>query len=170
MPKPAWSVSGIAAALALAACDADVERWRQRQADIDPPALWRVEALDGQAVIRTVTVCADSVVHAGFAQPLPASSGRTCEALAEPVRTGPERTLVCDISGRRYAVTSSVVGDQAQAFTVAFAARPLKASGEGFTQTRRYTRTGPCPAGWRIGDHTDRYGRKHGDARRPGDG
>lgn len=155
--------------LALAGCDADVERWRERQAAIDPPLLWQVQALQDGAVVRTVTVCADSVLHAGFTQPLPVSGGQGCETLGEPVSTDGRRTLVCAIGRRRFEVESTVDGDTREAFTVAFSARPARSSPDGaYTQTLRYTRLGACPEGWRIGDHTDRHGRRHGDARRQG--
>jgi len=36
-----------------------------------------------------------------------------------------------------------------------------------FTQTRRYTRLGPCPEGWKVGDKTDRFGRRSNDVWTP---
>lgn len=153
----------------LAACgeDAllDTSRWEARQARIDPPMLWRVEALDGGAGSGPVQVCADSAMMAGFAQPMPEFDGRKCVPIDEPLQDGTGRTLVCETAGRRFAVASKAAGDLARAYTVRVSVRPLRSGAGGYTQTRRYERLGRCPDGWRVGEHTDQQGRRRAESR-----
>lgn len=138
----------------------DSSRWERRQATIDPPALWRVRALDAAAPSRPVQVCADSAVRAGFVDPMPEFDGRPCERKRDPVLNGPRRRTLCKTHGRSFAVESSVEGDLERAFTVRFSVQPLQGEGAAYGQTRRYERLGPCPGGWRVGEHTDQQGRR----------
>lgn len=138
----------------------DSSRWERRQAAIDPPELWSVPALDAAAPSHPVKVCADSVVRAGFAAPMPAFDGQACERQGDAVLDGAKRFALCETNGHRFAVTSSVEGDPEQALTVRFSVQPLRGDRTTYGQTLRYQRLGPCPAGWRVGEHTDQHGRR----------
>lgn len=157
----------IAAVVLLTACDSgvtDVHRWKQRQAAIDPPMLWRVEVLDGAAPSKPVEVCADAIIRNGFLEPMPSFDGLRCEPVGGRRATGSVRRLACEAGGRRYAVLSRTNGDPEQAFTTWFSVSPLHGPGAS-SQTRRYVRLGRCPSGWRIGAHTDQQGRRRPDSR-----
>jgi hypothetical protein len=156
---------GPLALLLLAGCGpVDTTRWQERQAAIDPPMLWRVRVVGGPVASNPVEVCADSIMHAGFMEPMPTLDGQRCQPVDGRRALGPDRRLVCQSQGRRYAVTSHLAGDPDAAFTVRFAVQPLGRDGA-YEQTRRYERLGRCPAGWRVGAHTDQQGRRHADAR-----
>ena len=159
----------VAAGVTLASCEAANEelraqRWIDRQAAIDPPALWLTEVVDTDPSTGPVRVCADSVLRTGFDQPMPTFGGRPCQRLGDPV-VGPGYWAArCETGGSRYAVTSTTTGDPAAAFTVRMAVRKIGGDRQGWEQTRTYRRLGGCPEGWRIGDRTDQKGRRLSDA------
>ncbi|HEY9218722.1 MAG TPA: hypothetical protein VIO94_11775 [Phenylobacterium sp.] len=146
----------------LAACGPQPSSVRatvlDRQLALDPPQLWRVEALsaDGSAQ-DAVRLCADTPLMQGFAHPTPAIDGARCVFERQVVRTSQGYVQRCELFGRRYSVHVGVAGDRRSDFTVRMAMLPLQADHAGVAQTLRYRRLGPCPAGWKIGD-TDKPG------------
>lgn len=141
----------------VAGCEVRTERWMERQAAVDPPELWRVEVVDSDA--RPVQLCADSVLRKGFASPLPEVDGRPCIPLGEPVEVDGGRTQRCTAGDRTLLVNVKVEGEPSD-LTVALYVETLDRQAYAATQTRRYTRLGPCPKGWHIGDNIDQQGQK----------
>jgi hypothetical protein len=140
--------------LALTACSQPTAQARleAHQAAVDLPRLWRVQALDPHgAVTAELLVCADETLRAGFGRANAEANGRPCL----PMRDGVERpglyAVRCELDGRRFGLTVTRTGDD-QDFTAAFALRALDGSGLAARQVRRYSRLGPCPEGWIIGD------------------
>jgi hypothetical protein len=164
----AWSLPAL---LLLAACSdpgsTRTERfWAARQEAVDPPQLWSVEAVPAQAGWRPVLVCADRAMRQGFARPLPAVGTAQCDPVEDDARTeGGVYTVRCDLNGRRFGVSSVVTGDVTRDFVAryqvtdlaGFMATRTRAASEA-VQSRRYRKLGACPAGWTIGDRTDRFG------------
>jgi len=149
----------------LTGCEAGIDRWTERQAAVDPPELWRVEVVnsDGPAV----GICADSFLRKGFSTPLPEVQGLACAPLGDPIQTENGRLQRCTVGGRTLLVRSRTVGAP-DAFTVELRVTTLgtgpKAS---VAQARRYTRIGPCPQDWKVGDNTDRAGRRSNEVWTP---
>jgi len=155
----------VAIQILLAGCEVGTDRWIERQAAIDPPGLWRVEVVDADA--PAVRICVDSLLRAGFSMPLPEAHGITCEPLGEPIQTEDGRLQRCRIGAQTLLVSTRTVGP-ANNFEVELRVTTLGSGQEAsFTQTRRYTRLGPCPEGWKVGDKTDRFGRRSNDVWTP---
>ena len=150
------------ALMATAGCEARTDRWTERQAAVDPPGLWRVEALGANA--QPVLICVDSFLRKGFAAPLPEVQGQPCVPLGEPVMTQEGQLRRCKIGAETLLLRTTTKGD-ANAFTIALRVTVLGARTEASAvQTRRYTRLGPCPEGWKVGDTTDQKGRRTNEA------
>ena len=145
----------------LTGCEVSTDRWTARQAAVDPPELWQVEGVDADA--PAVRICADSYIRAGFSAPMPEMQGVVCESLGDPVETSDGRLQRCRLGGQTLLV-SSRTGGQAGRFDVSLRVTTLGSGPEAsVVQTRRYTRIGPCPNGWKIGDKTDRHGPRSND-------
>lgn len=164
MPNPLVRARWLALALplALAACTQQEAQARleAQAAAVDPPTLWRVQALasDG-AVTGEILVCADASMRTGFDRANAEVDGVPCVS----PRAGVERPGVyanrCLLNGRPFGLTLNRSGDPARDFTVAFALRPLDGSDAASRQVRRFRRVGGCPAGWRVGDQAHPGGR-----------
>jgi hypothetical protein len=157
MPTPFVRARWLAPALmlALAACGRpDTQaRLEAHQAAVDPPRLWRVEALDAQgAVAAELLVCADTNLRAGFGRANAEADGQPCLPFGDTVDRPGVYAVRCVLDGRRYGLTVSRTGDPGRDFTAAFALTSLDGSGRATRQVRRYREVGPCPAGWGIGD------------------
>lgn len=151
----------VAILILLAGCEVGTGRWIERQAAVDPPELWRVEVVDADA--PAVRICVDSLLRTGFAMPLPEAHGMACEPLGEPILTEDGRLQRCRLGARTLLVGARTT-PQADGFDVELRVTTLGPGPEAsFVQTRRYTRLGPCPEGWKIGDKTDRLGRRSND-------
>ncbi len=155
--KPA---SAVLAALSLAGCydPSATERMHARQLANDPYELWSVQVVGPGAPSNPVKLCTNNNVRDAFRDPRPDGGGAPCRADKLPVIVGGQKTLRCDIDQFSFVVQSTVSGDPARAFDVAFVATPVYGDGPTWRQTRRYTRLGLCPAGWEVGDNTDRAG------------
>jgi hypothetical protein len=150
------AVIGLVAVLMLTACEADTHRWLDRQAAVDPPALWQVETPDGDA--RPVRICADRKLSDGFADLMPSVQGQACEISRAPVEIEGGKIQTCTLSGQKFLVRTRKTGS-ADRFTVDFRTERLNARPpQVFVQQRRYVRLGPCPKGWRVGDNSDQDG------------
>jgi hypothetical protein len=145
----------------LAACDGKAagERYRARQAAIDPPHLWSVEVVPAREGVRAVTVCADSRIHEGLARPAVTAGADYCRPLGAEVVSGGVRIQRCDMNGETWVTTAAVSGDLARDFTAVQSAEPVSGA-QGYRQTRRYQLLGDCPEGWNVGDSTDQQGRR----------
>lgn len=141
----------------LAGCEVRTDRWLERQAAVDPPELWRVEVVGSDA--RPVEICVDSLLRTGFTSPLPEVGGQPCVLIGEPVETGGGRIGRCRSGGQALLFSVKTEGGPSD-FTVALNIQTLDHRAYEVAQTRRYTRLGPCPPGWIIGDNTDQAGRK----------
>jgi hypothetical protein len=147
----------------LGGCDDGAETRRilelkARQARLQPPALWSVEALDAGGGARPVLICANARIVSGFFSVVPAAGGETCalETQMTPTPTGVHYR--CRLGGVRYAVSSGVAGDQRRDFVVSSSIYPLSDGGFERVRILRFRRLGPCPTGWRPGEATDRTG------------
>lgn len=146
-------------------CEVSTDRWTERQAAVDPPELWRVEVVDADA--PAVRICVDSLLRTGFSMPTPEAHGMACEPLGEPIRTEDGRLQRCRIGSRTLLVGTRTRGS-ASSFDIELRVATLGPGPEAsFIQTRRYTRLGPCPEGWKVGDQTDRSGRSSNDVWTP---
>ncbi|WP_309630408.1 hypothetical protein [Brevundimonas sp.] len=147
----------ILTAAMVAGCEVRTDRWLERQAAVDPPELWRVEVVNSDSL--PVQLCADTLLREGFKSPLPEVGGQPCILIGEPVETDGGRIGRCASGGHALMFSVKTEGDPSD-FTVALNVQTLGRHGYIVTQTRRYTRLGPCPQGWSIGDNTDQQGRK----------
>jgi len=157
MPNPIFRARGLAPALllTLAACGAPhaQSRMAARQAAVDPPRLWRIEALDAEGrPSAALTVCADRPMRLGFARATAEVAGQPCIPLKGGVDRPGLQAARCELNGRRFGVTSTLTGDPERAFEVAFAMQALDGTQAVARQVRRFRRLGPCPEGWGIGD------------------
>lgn len=148
----------LAPALLLALSGCGVQRAETRlaahQAQVDPPRLWRVTALDaaGQPA-GAVLVCADRTMTGAFARAGAEVNGQPCLPLKDGVERAGLFAVRCELNGRRFGLTVNRTGDPARDFTVAFALRTVDGGSEvGARQVRRFQKLGPCPQGWGIGD------------------
>lgn len=154
-------LSIVVALILLPGCEVSTDRWTERQADVDPPELWRVEVVDADA--PAVRICVDSLLRTGFSTPLPEAHGMACEPLGEPIQTENGRVQRCRIGGQTLLVGTRTKG-AASDFAVELRVTTLGPGPEtSFVQARRYTRLGACPEGWKVGDKTDRFGRRSND-------
>jgi len=147
------------AVLLLAACDAapgTAARLLARQQAIDPPQLWRIEALSaGDKVVGESWVCADTTLRQTFARVHAEVDGTPCLTTSGPVVREGLSTLRCATQGRSYAISSQAIGDPARDFRLAVTVTPLSRDLGPGRQIRRFRRLGPCPSGWQIGDQAD---------------
>ncbi|WP_158914298.1 hypothetical protein [Caulobacter sp. S45] len=158
----------IVAILILGGCDqrgAQTDAfWRARQAAVDRPQFWSVQAV-GQPG-RPIRVCTDTQMRKGFGRPNPAIGDQLCGRLGDAVRTKDGWAFRCTLGGETYAVNASNHGDPARAFEASFSISSLD-TGKGYRQTLRYARLGDCPAGWDIGQATNQRGERVSDALAP---
>jgi len=146
-------------ALALAACQArpDTEaRLLARQQAVDPPRLWRMDALaqDGRkGGVRFV--CADTPLRQTFTQLAGEVEGVPCRVTAGPVVKRGFFALRCEEGGRTYAMASQTAGDPERDFTLIVSVTPLGGGVGPARAVRRFRRLGACPRGWRVGDQAD---------------
>lgn len=157
MPNPIFRARCLAPALLLALTGCGAPRTESRmaahQAQVDPPMLWRVEALDAAGrPTAALQVCADTTMREGFARATAEMAGQPCL----PMKGGVERSGLyaarCDLNGRRFGLTVNRTGDPGSDFQVAFALKALDGTDAGVRQVRRFRKLGPCPGGWGIGD------------------
>lgn len=141
----------------LTGCEVRTDRWLDRQAAVDPPELWRVEVLDGDA--NPVEVCVDSLLRTGFTAPLPEVGGQPCTLIGKPVESNHGRIGRCTSGGQTLLFSVTTAG-QPSDFNVTLRVETLDRQAYAVTQTRRYTRMGPCPPGWNIGENTDQDGHR----------
>jgi hypothetical protein len=141
--------------LALTACGAPhtESRLAAHQAQVDPPMLWRVEALgaDGRPS-AALTVCADTTMREGFARATAEVEGQPCLLMKDRVEKAGLFAARCELNGQRFGLTVNRTGDPERDFQVAFALKALDGSDAGARQVRRFKRIGPCPKDWGIGD------------------
>lgn len=145
------------AAIAVTACGdgtTAMERLKAAQRRNDPLMLWTAQVVWPETS-APVKVCADTFVREGFERPLPSVDGKSCALTGYPEMTPGRVRLQCVLDGHLYDVRSWITGDPEKAFEVDFV---IDGGPERVRQVRRYKRLGPCPAGWEIGDNTDRAG------------
>jgi hypothetical protein len=156
----------LAPALLLALCGCGAQRtetrFAARQAEVDPPELWRVTASNATGgPVGAVLVCADRTVTEGFARADAEISGRQCLPLKDRVERAGLFAVRCELNGRRFGLTVTRTGDPARDFTVAFALRSIDGgSPAAVRQVRRFEKLGSCPRGWAIGDQAKLDGRR----------
>lgn len=144
--------------LGLAACHgshATETRLLTRPQTSDPPQLWLVQVIDEkEKATASVYVCADAPLREAFVRTRGEVNGEPCRDTTPPEEKANEWSLRCEADGRRFAVSSSTVGDLTQDFRLNFALTPCfdPPGVQAVRQTRRFRRVGACPAGWRIGD------------------
>ena len=153
-----------AGALALSACDdgSSKRMWNRIQADnraANPPELWSAQALPERSDAPPVKVCVDAALREGFKSLEPQVAGQPCTRADSGTRTANGVFYRCVSGGTDYAVSVAVTGDPAADFTTTSGMHPVR-GGADFSQTVHYRKLGLCPAGWAIGDATDRTGKR----------
>lgn len=132
----------------------------ERQAAVDPPKLWFAEALDAEGrSVDGLYLCADQRLKEGLARAAAWVNGRPCQPERDPVDRPGLYAARCEVSGRPFGLTVNRQGDLDRDFTVRVAVKALDGTAQEGGHVRRYRLTGPCPAGWAIGDQA-RPGRK----------
>ncbi|MBX3479709.1 MAG: hypothetical protein KF842_04870 [Caulobacter sp.] len=146
----------------LAACDGKAagERFRARQAALDPPRLWSVEVVPAQPGVVPVKVCADSRIHAGLTTPAAAAGGTPCRPIGQAVTANGVTVQRCDMNGETWVTSAAVKGDLERDFVSERSAGPVSTDDGGYRQTRRYRLIGDCPTGWNVGDSTNQRGER----------
>jgi hypothetical protein len=142
--------------LGLAACaaehDADAGVVARRP---DPPQLWLVQVIgkNGMAAASTY-VCADTPLREAFVR-TPQVEGAPCTDVTRLLLRDHEWALRCQARGRQFAVSTQTLGDVTQDFRLDSQLTPVvRLPGiEPLREARRFRHLGPCPAGWRVGDH-----------------
>ena len=146
-----------AGSLAIGACespDTAAARLRARQRAVDPLQLWSIEVTWPERA-GPITICTDRFVRDGFVRPLPNYHGKQC-ALHEPPAVEKNRIVMrCTLNGHDFLVRSVVTGDLKRDYSVDYV---VKGPNPDVRQIRRHRLLGLCPAGWDIGDNTDRNG------------
>jgi len=135
--------------------------WQARQAATDPLQLWSIEAVPQPAGWRPALLCTDAVLRSGFAHALPQLDGRDCRPIGDPIQEPGRHALRCRLGDRTLGVSSTLKGDLSKDFVATFSISDLDVIGDGheaYRQVRRYSLVGSCPAGWLVGDATDRHG------------
>jgi hypothetical protein len=92
-----------------------------------------------------------------------------CAPVGDPVVGAGRLAFQCRVNGQMLGAASTVTGDLRKAFTARIAVTHLDGFLAGrphsaYEQTLRYRNLGPCPAGWALGEHTDRWGRRRPSA------
>jgi hypothetical protein len=160
---------GVALSLvALTGCDDHwaEQRIRQIKAErraADPASLWSMQVLSEGQPGKPLLICANSRIVSGFAQVTPASGGRPCErepADGEILPTEHGSRYRCHLNGTVFAVSAGLVGDRTKDFVVSASVHPLTGEGADYARDMRFRRIGPCPAGWTLGEATDRNGKR----------
>lgn len=142
------------AALTLSACEGRqaTDELRARAAALDPPQLWRAEALGRDGTVqKAVLLCADTVLREGLARANAEVNGEACRQTGDVQARPGFYGLRCTAGGRRYVLSTTSWGDPKNDLTVSFAATALDRSHQAASQVRHYRRIGPCPAGWTVG-------------------
>jgi hypothetical protein len=157
MPNPIFRARWLAPALmlVLTGCGAQhaETRFAAHQAQVDPPALWRVEALDATGrPTAALQVCADRTMREGFARATAEIAGQPCLLMKDKIEQPGLFAVRCELNGQRFGLTVNRSGDLDREFEIAFAMKALDGTGAGASQVRRFKRIGRCPAGWGIGD------------------
>ena len=138
-----------------------------RQQAIEPPQLWRVDALTEAGEVRaSVFVCADTALRDTFTRARAEVNGEPCRDTTPPVLKENGWALRCQAHGWPFAVSATTVGDPQRDFRLNFGLTQLyyvpsaaDPPAMQVRQTRHFRRVGDCPLGWRIGDQA-RPGRK----------
>jgi hypothetical protein len=141
----------------------------RRQAAVDPPELWSIEVVPAQPGWPAVRLCADAFMRAGFVRPEGMAGNQPCQQIGEALNEPGRLSFRCTLNGHVLGTSARVKGDLASDFTAVYAVTDLSGFLAGrplsnVEQTRRYRKLGACPAGWAVGDSTDRRGRRRGGA------
>jgi hypothetical protein len=157
------ALAACALLLLLAACTGPdpISRMQARQEAADPPQLWSIEVVGAAARPgdKPILICADRLTRTGFLNQHAMTASDLCRPQVAPVVRPDSVSMRCAMGGKTYAVFNLAKGDQARDFEVKFTMRSIPGDEVDLTETRHYRYQGPCPAGWKIGDATDRYGR-----------
>jgi hypothetical protein len=165
--RPLGFAALFGALLGLSACDlgqATQNEILTRQQALDPPQLWRVEAIgrDG-AVQSAVYVCADTNLRETFTRTRAEVNGQLCKDSTDPIMRPNGWALSCQVNGRPFGISATTVGDLQKDFRLDFELTELYPGYHHYllsgdpapvtaSQIRHFLRMGPCPSGWGIGD------------------
>ena len=148
------SLGATLATVLLASCGAD-ERETRIKAQIlavDPPQLWRAEALDDKgAVIQAIQICANRETSDGFSRGNAEVNGQACAPRKDAVTREGFYAVRCEVNGQPFGLTLNRRGG-ADDFTVRLAVQALAEADPAAISVRRYRREGACPIGWEVGD------------------
>ena len=143
--------------------------WQDHAAALDPPELWSIQAVPSPPDWRPVQLCTDSWIRTGFVRPGAMVGDQPCAPVGDAVARDGATAFQCRVNGQTLGTTTTLSGDLRTDFTARFALTNLGGflagrPGSAYEQTLRYRKLGPCPAGWALGEHTDRWGRRQPNA------
>jgi hypothetical protein len=119
-----------------------------------PPTLWSMQTKAADGAMKTIVICVDKAMKAGFAHSMPEVNGQPCIlAGRRPVLKGELFAARCRSGGRLFDVHAVSSGDMAHDFVVDTTIDTDVEGARRFEQQIRYRKISQtCPAGWRIGD------------------
>ncbi len=143
-------LAAVAAAAAFAAAGAHAQAPAQDRA---VPTSWSMQTETGGGR-KTIVICADQAIEAGFARALPEVNGQPCIlAGRRPVMKGELFAARCRSGADLFDVHSVSTGDPAQDFVVDTTVQTDAQGGRRFEQQIHYRKvSSTCPKDWRVGD------------------
>ncbi|MGZ3273902.1 MAG: hypothetical protein ACXU82_11405 [Caulobacteraceae bacterium] len=148
--KPLLALAAVGAVSALAGA----AHARTPIQDPTPPTLWSMQtkAADGQS--KTIVICVDKAMKAGFQHSIPEVNGRPCVLRGRrPVLKGELFAARCRAGDELFQVHSVSSGDLTRDFTVDTTIETDARGGARFEQQIRYRKVSQtCPKDWRMGD------------------
>ena len=119
----------------------------------EAPSLWSIQTV-GDAVGKTVLICADAQVRSSFAQSLPEVAGQPCRLTGKPpVEHEHLFATRCHVGADLFTVQAASQGDVDADFTVHTVIETGVGGPPRYEQTLHFRKlAGACPAGWAAGD------------------
>lgn len=122
--------------------------------DPTPPTFWSMQTKAADGNTKTVVICADKAMKAGFSHSIPVVNGKPCIlAGRRPVLKGELFAARCRTGDSLFDVHAVSSGDLARDFVVDTTIETDAHGGSRFEQQIRFRKvSAACPQGWRIGD------------------
>jgi hypothetical protein len=124
-----------------------------------PPQFWLVQSVGAGANVRPVRLCVDPLLRAGFTS-FRVNLGKEACMADNLTSDASHETYRCTIAGTEYGAVTTWSRPGPDQLVVSSTLVDLDDSTTVFARTLRYSRLGPCPAGWRVGEATDQQGRR----------
>jgi hypothetical protein len=124
-----------------------------------PPQFWLVESVGAEAKVRPVRLCVDPLLRTGFTS-FRVNLGKEACMADHLTSDATHETYRCSVGGSEYGAATTWSQPRPDQLVVSSTLVDLETSTTVFARTLRYSLLGPCPAGWRVGEATDRQGRR----------